>query len=103
MKAKDLIKNVVSSCDLNSDSVEKLIALAYYMGREEATREISDKYNALIKAQHDRANACRYRCMANKIVGDQDHIYSGDYAGEITNLFGGDETQLDFGNVKGAE
>ena len=42
--------------DFNADTVEKLIALAYYIGREEATREISDKYNAVFKDQKVRAN-----------------------------------------------
>lgn len=88
--------NAITSTQHNWDNadtpatVEKMIAMAYYMGRESATKEISDEYRALIAAQRERANACRYSKMANAIIGDQDYIYSGDYRGEMTSIFGGD-------------
>ena len=95
MTITDRIKAIIST-QHNSDNadtpatVEKMIAMAYYMGRESATKEISDEYRALIAAQRERANACRYSKMANAIIGDQDYIYSGDYRGEMTSIFGGD-------------
>lgn len=75
-------------------TIEKMIAMAYYMGRESATKEISDEYRALLAAQRERANACRYSKMANAIIGDQDYIYSGDYRGEMTSIFGGDMADI---------
>ena len=80
--------------DMSSDSIDRLIAFAYYMGREEATRQISDRYNALIQDMRGRANACRYSHMANKIIGDRDYLYSGDYGQPFTSTFGKDETNL---------
>lgn len=75
-------------------TVDKMIAMAYYMGYEMATREVSDQYNTLIAAQRKRANACRYSKMANAIIGDQDYIYSPDYAGDMTNTFGNDVADI---------
>ncbi len=60
----------------DNDNIEKLIYLAYRFGREDATREISDQYNALIDDMRKRANACRYRHMANDVIGEHDYIYS---------------------------
>lgn len=37
---------------------------------------------------------CRYSKMANAIIGDQDYIYSGDYRGEMTSIFGGDMADI---------
>lgn len=80
--------------DFEHDSIEKLIAIAYWIGREEATREISDKYNDLIRDQRRRAAECRYHKMAAEIVGDISYIYSSDYAGDITETFGSDQTDI---------
>lgn len=99
MTVKEKIMNVVFSkdqkgYDMEVDDFNKLITMAYYIGREAATKEVSDKYNALIKKQRTRANECRYKNMANKIVGDNDYIYFSDYAGTMTDMFGNDETNL---------
>lgn len=85
---------VYSSDDKEDDKLDKLLALAYYMGREEATREVSNKYNAVLEAQRQRAEACRYHKMAAAIVGDVKFVYSPNYAGEVTATFGNDETEL---------
>jgi hypothetical protein len=79
---------------MDKDNAAKLIAIAYYMGRESATREVSDKYNALIQGQRERAAACRYHRFATAIIGDRDYIYSCDYSGDMTAAFGPDATNL---------
>lgn len=100
MTIKDRVTTIMTSQHNWDDdehtpaTVEKMIAMAYYMGREMATREISDQYNALIAAQRERANACRYSKMANAIIGDQDYIYSDDYRGEMTSTFGNDTADI---------
>lgn len=88
------VKAACNNCDMEHDTIDKLIAFAYYMGREEATREVSDKYTALIERQRERAAACRYKHMAATVVGPERYIYSSDYAQEMTGLFGSDTTQL---------
>lgn len=80
--------------DMESDNLDRLISFAYYMGREEATRQISDQYNALIQQMRARANACRYPHMANRIIGDRDFIYSNDYGQAFMSTFGRDKTDL---------
>lgn len=89
------VKEAIGNCkDMEDDSLDKLLAIAYYMGREEATREVSDKYNAHLAAQHERAEACRYYKMAAAIVGPEKFLYCPDYAGEMSATFGNDATEL---------
>ena len=76
------IKNIINTeTEMDKDSIEKLVKIAYYMGREEAAREVSDKYS-----DH----------MAAEIVGDENYIYSSDYAGDFTNTFAYDEIKKEF-------
>ena len=72
-------------------SPEKLIIMGYYIGLEEATKDISDKYHDLIAEQRKRANDSRYHRLANEIIGDKNYIYSPNYAGEMTEAFGHDK------------
>lgn len=88
------IKKALDNLDCEEDNLDKLIALAYYIGREEATKEISDKYNAVLAEQRERADASRYHLLAHKIIGDTRYIHSGDYAQDIKTMFGGDKTEL---------
>lgn len=95
MTVVERIRAAVNSCgDMNKDSIDKLISLAYYIGREEATRTVSDDYTAHIKVQKERAAACRYNKMAATIVGPEDYIYHSDYAMDMMMAFGNDETTL---------
>ena len=99
MTVKEKIMRIVfapnqAGYDMDVDDWRKLVAMAYYLGREIATKETSDKYKELIHNQRKRANECRYKNMANKIIGNQDYIYCSDYAGDMTALFGSDETNL---------
>ena len=65
------IKNIINTeTEMDKDSIEKLVKIAYYMGREEAAREVSDKYSDHIAEQKQRASECRYHNMAAEIVGD---------------------------------
>lgn len=75
-------------------SAKKMIIMAYYIGKEEATREVSDAYAAHIAAQHERASKCRYHRMAAQIVGPDRYIYSPDYAGDMTGSFGSDSADI---------
>ena len=64
------IKNIINTeTEMDKDSIEKLVKIAYYMGREEAAREVSDKYNDHIAEQKQRASECRYHNMAAEIIG----------------------------------
>lgn len=93
--ARNRIKEAVHKSDnKDDDTLDKLLAIAYYMGREEATKEISDKYNALLAEQRRRAEQCRYYKMAREVIGESQMIYSPDYAGEIGSTFGDDLTAL---------
>ena len=80
--------------DLEADITNKLIYIAYYIGREAAARELADSYNALIAEMRQRAAECRYHRMANEIRGDKNYIYSPDYAGDMTATFGSDATEF---------
>lgn len=88
------VKECVKNLECEKDSIEKVIALAYYIGREEATREVSDSYKKLIQEQRKRAVECRYKHMAEKVIGDQNYIYYSDYDGAMTGLFGSDDTKI---------
>lgn len=94
MTILEKIKSCTETWSGETDSVEKIIAIAYYIGREEATKEISDKYTALLREQRSRAKACRYHKMAFEIIGDTDYIYSSDYAQDVHETFGSDETNI---------
>lgn len=88
------IKAAVNSLDCSQDDINKIIALAYMIGKEEATREVSDQYAQLIKEQRKRADNCRYKHLANAVIGDQSYIYFGDYDNAMTAIFGSDDTTV---------
>ena len=94
MTVIELVKECVKNLECEKDTTEKLIALAYFIGKEEATREVSDSYKKLIQEQRKRAAECRYKHMAEKVIGDQNYIYFGDYDGAMTGLFGSDDTKI---------
>lgn len=95
MTIKEYVKNLVKNWpDMGDESepasVEKMVLVAYYLGREQATREVSNKYNAHIAEQKKRASECRYHDMAAAVVGKENYLYSADYSMEVTSLFGSD-------------
>ena len=97
MTKGELIRHIVNDCNpsgMEADSWEALVELAYWMGRESASREVSDMYRAHIAAQKQRASACRYSHMAAAVVGPEDYLYHSDYSGYYSPLFTGDKTDL---------
>lgn len=106
MTCKELIMSIVDADDQNGydmsiDDARKLIAVAYYMGRESAARAVSDMYNSHISQQHKRADECRYTYMAHAVVGPEKYLYSSDYAGDMTSMFGVDPTNLTIADLTG--
>lgn len=95
MFISERIKAVVQDWpDCSKDSIDRLILAAYYIGLEKGTRETSDRYNQHIAKQRERANACRYHRMAMEIVGAESYLYSPNYAGDVTEMFAGEQTEL---------
>lgn len=89
--AKARIQSAIKNTDWETINdhpadLDALLALAYEMGREDATRAVSDDYTALIAAMRKRANASRCWRAANKIIGDADHLHHSDYRGDMTAL-----------------
>ena len=85
----------ISKADISMEAdgpatIEKMIYMAYWIGREEATRSVSDMYNAHLAEQRKRADACRYHHLANEIIGPERYLYSCDYAMDMTDMFGND-------------
>lgn len=95
MTVKEKVMELVQNrYDMETDDWQRLVIMAYYIGRESGVREMSDKYRALIAKQRQMAKECRYTHVVNKIIGDKDYIYHSDYAGEMTATFGSDKTKL---------
>lgn len=93
-RVRSIVDSQVDLTDEVPAGIEKMIYMAYYMGREDATREISNRYNELIQEQRKRAQECRYHKLAAAIVGDVEYIYSSDYGMEMTSTFGGDPADV---------
>ena len=79
------IKNIINTeTEMDKDSIEKLVKIAYYMGREEAAREVSDKYSDHIAEQKQRASECRYHNMAAEIVAV--HFHKRRFHGDLCKI-----------------
>ena len=94
MTINERITNAIENFSADTDNIDKIIALAYFIGREDAAKELSDKVNAVFAEQKKRAKACRYSNMAMRVQGDIDHVYSQDYSQDMTTCFASDETNL---------
>lgn len=88
----DIIDN--QSVSFEEDSIEKIIAIAYYIGLEKGSRQVSNKYKAVLNEQRSRARKCRYYKMAMGIQGDVQYVYDENYDGIMTTIFGRDDTKL---------
>lgn len=75
-------------------SLDRLLAYAYYAGREQATRAYADKVREVLKEQQDRARSLRYNKLGLYVQGNLDYVYSSDYAGDYQDAFGDDLTDL---------
>ena len=93
-RVKDVLTSEFPMDEDAPATVEKMILLAYYIGREEAARQVSDMYAAHIREQRERADQCRYRHMAQAVVGPENYLYSPDYAQEMTETFGSDPADI---------
>ena len=94
MTVKEKILSIVDKFDCEVDDWNKLVGMAYYIGKEQGVKEISDKYTALLAEQRKRADKCRYNKMAHKVIGDVKYIYHPDYSGDMIEMFGNDEIKL---------
>lgn len=97
MTIKERVKSIVESYTFgnnNEADIEKMVYMAYYIGREEAVKEVSDMYTEHIRKQHERAEACRYKHMANAVVGTETHLYHPDYRMDMTTTFGSDMADI---------
>lgn len=98
MKIIDRVQRLLSGdhkIDMSTDNLDKLIYMAYWIGREQATRDTSDVYSAHLAEQTKRAKACRYHKMATEILQNgKGYICLPDYSRDLTETFGNDETIL---------
>lgn len=98
MTIQDRVKAALTKKDTvwgeKEDNIDKLIAIAYHMGYEKATKRTSDAYAKLLSEQIERANKCRYHKMAMEVQGNKDHIYMPSYGGDVTDVFSDDNTNL---------
>ena len=95
MTILERVKSIVNdNIDRNDSNIEKLIYMAYYIGREEAVKEVSDMYVRHISEQRERAGKCRYRHMAESIVGPERYLYHPDYRQDMTATFGSDPADI---------
>ena len=94
MTVKERIRQAVDSMDCDVDDINKIVALAYYMGREQAAKEVCDRANTIFAAQRKAAQDCRYRNMAMQIQGGYEYIHHADYSQTMSDMFGADYTSL---------
>ena len=97
MKIKDVInamrlKNY--GIDLETDSLEKLIYLAYECGKSDGAQHAASLYSAELRNQKARALKCRYYKLAMKIQGDIEWVYDTNYPNDLYETFCDDETKL---------
>lgn len=88
----DVITN--NRIDLESDSLEKIIYLAYQFGLEKGATGAAGKYKAVLRDQIDRASKCRYHKMAMQIQGNVKAVYDPNYGDLYLSTFGDDKTQI---------
>lgn len=91
---KERVEQALNNLNCDVDNVDKIIALAYHMGRESAAKEVCDMVAALIAEMRERADNCRYYHMAHAVIGKVNGIYHGDYDQAMTNIFGKDVTNI---------
>jgi hypothetical protein len=94
MTVKERIKKAIENVDMEIDSIDKLITLAYYMGKEQAAKEVCDNARQIFTEQKKKAKESRYHNFAMAIQGNIDYIYHPDYAGDMTAEFGSDRTVI---------
>lgn len=87
MSVYNKVMYAVKHYDLNRDDLLRLIALAYMIGREQATVSVTDRFIKLAYDQMLRAFSCRYYKMALRVVGYEVYdIRRGDYWQKVSRL-----------------
>lgn len=97
MKAQEIIDNAVQNWATGDNN--QIIRIAYFLGREQATKEICDQHNFRIATMRERAKKVRYHNLVNSIIDNvddngvktDDSIYSPDYAGDFGHEFAQDD------------
>ena len=94
---KEIVIASVKSAEYESDTIKKLVSIAYYMGRESAVKETLDTHTTRVSMARAKAKSIRYCHMANAVLDAMggDMIYHPDYAGDMTSTFGDDTTTLE--------
>ena len=76
MTVKERIERALENREMETDSIDKIIALAYYMGREQAAKEICDNARQIFAEQilhQERAGESRYYKYALRLQGDAEY------------------------------
>jgi hypothetical protein len=94
MTVKERIEKALENREMETDSIDKIIALAYYLGREQAAKEVCNSAKQIFTEQQKRAAESRYHNFAMAIQGNINYIYHPDYAGDMTAEFGSDRTVI---------
>lgn len=94
MTVKERVLEAIHNWDCERDNVDKIIALAYYMGRESAAKEVCDKAYTIFDNQRKTAENSRYHNLAMKVQGNVTYIYHPDYSNTMTDMFCSDITAL---------
>lgn len=92
----DAVKRIISDKNAlySGDTIERLIAFAYFYGREQATKETSDAYRSMIKDMRKRAEKSRYTSLINEAIGEKNYLLFNDYTGRITKEIGSLDTGI---------
>ena len=92
---KEYVDRAVSDSALYSgDTVDRLVAFAYFYGRESATKEVSDEYRKLIRDMKGRALRSRYSNLILDTIGERNYIPFKDYSGKVTEEMGKLKTEI---------
>lgn len=98
MNCYEYIKNCAEK-GIEPNDIDGLISLAYWIGRESATKQVADRYCDRIKKMREFASKQKYHHLCNAVIDSAnmvmgkhmgDYVYQPDYAGDVTNEFGHD-------------
>lgn len=64
----------------NEDTIERIVAAAYFMGYEKGIKNASDEYTKLLREQKERAKKERYHNIAMRVQGNIDYIWMYNYS-----------------------
>lgn len=102
-RVKEALENSIFDDEKGINDLNKIIAMAYYMGAEETAKEICNEHNKRAEEAMTRAANCRYYKMAYRVLQGEtikgkpsvvDKIYNEHYAGDMIATFGYDLTSV---------